>query len=251
MVIERLETKLVSDELLASKEFKDLERVAEIICSGGIVGFPFNGVFGLFGDVDNSEAAERILQIKKRDPKRKLVLVAAPEVIGEYVDFSQTKFAEWAVIYVWKKLHALGIVLPASPKAPMHLVQQTENKKTILNIWTEYLPLRILTNHLRHLGKRALVGTSANISGEATLTTFAGLREAFEQQVDALVEDNFDHLPNYRKKSTSVIDLTGETPRLHRLGNVTPKEIAEILEVHGLGELYIPPDLIFVKPKHS
>lgn len=250
MMIERIAIR-TSRERVISRELtcvftEHIIETAHIIRSGGIAAFPFNGVWGLFGDADNPKAADKILEIKARDPKKGLVLVAAPDHIYEHVDFSQIKFSEEAIVKAWKDIHALGMVLPASENAPKRLVW-TEKGQTILNIWTEYQPLKSIVCELRKLGVRAMVGTSANISGEATINTFDRLREVFKELVEVLVIDDFSHLPETRRRSTSIIDMTGEVVRLRRRGNTSEEEIAQLLEKYGLGKLIVPDDVKEVK----
>lgn len=249
MTIERIairtsSERVISKELTVSTEH--IIKTAHIIHSGGIAAFPFNGVWGLFGNADDPEAVDKILEIKERDPKKGLVLVAAPDHIHEHVDFSKIRFPKKAIIEVWKDIHALGMVLPASEDAPKRLVW-AEKGQTILNIWTEYQPLKLITCELRKLGVRAMVGTSANISGEATINTFDRLREVFKELVDVLVIDDFSNLSEIRRRSTSIVDMTGEVVRLHRRGNTSEEEIAKLLEKHGLGRLIVPDEVREVK----
>jgi tRNA A37 threonylcarbamoyladenosine synthetase subunit TsaC/SUA5/YrdC len=55
------------------------------------------------------------------------------------------------------------------PGAPTHVAQSG----TVLDVWTEQpppAPLRQLVRELRRRGKRALAGTSANLTGSPTIT---------------------------------------------------------------------------------
>lgn len=207
-----------------------LLKTAQIIRQGGIVAFPFNGVFGLFGNIDDSDAYQQIYLAKGRLEDRKLIAACTPESVDGFVDFSKQSHPKDQVLALWKYVHALGIILPASEGAPKDLV--VGNAKTFLNIWTEYHPLRQLEQHLEKLGIRGLVGTSANKSGHPTHFDADQLWEEFENDVEAVIFDSFDQLPPYRRQSTTIIDLTTTIPRLHRRGNVTEDELKEALEKH-------------------
>lgn len=228
-------------------ESSHLVRVARIIRDGGIVAFPFNGVFGLFGDIDNVQAAEAIIEAKDRPKERKLIAVCTPETIEEHSDLSRTRYPREQLVALLKDVHALGVILPASPRAPGHLTVGEGIDRTILTIWTEYAPLRTMIEHLYILGKRGLVGTSANKSGEATHFDPDNLYSDFGTNVQAVVYDHFDHLPPHRRKSTTVIDLTNHSPRLHREGNVAEAELREALRRHGFPELWVGRDVITVR----
>lgn len=235
-------------ERLSVVEERDLARCAQVIREGGIVAFPFNGVFGLFGDIDNLPAAEAIIAVKKRPKERKLLAVSTPESIEAYTDLSRTNYSRESLIALWKDIHALGIILPASTHAPYHLtVGEDMIDRTILTIWTEYTPLRTMIEHCYRMGGRGLVGTSANKFGEATHFDPDSIWEDFKTDLRAVVVDRFDELPPNRKKSTSIIDLTNDHPRLHREGNVSEVEIRAALKRHNFPELVIGRDVIVVR----
>lgn len=237
---------LTRAEKLSSSNQKHLKRTAEIIKAGGVVAFPFNGIYGLFGDVDEKEVAEKIFNAKNRPRGQQLILVSHPDNIEDYVNFRKVHFAKQPIIDLWKSIHALGIIFPASTAAPYHLVVR-EDIDTILGIWTHYQPLIEVMKHFRKLGGRAFVGTSANKSGRPTHYLFESLWKEFYQDVDALVEADFSHLSPERYKSTSIIDLTNSYPRLHRLGNVGELELREYLNRYGFPELQILRDVIQVR----
>lgn len=238
-------------ERLQASEPSDLRRTAEIIKAGGIVAFPFNGVFGLFGDVDNIAAAEDIIVAKNRPRDKKLILVHLPEEVDQYADLSKIIYKREDIISLWRDVHALGIIFPASTHSPYHLTVGEGMDRTILSIWTEFSPLRIMLEHFRELGGRGLVGTSANKSGDSTHFQPEGLWADFHEDVEAVVIDHFDHLPEVRRRSTSVIDLTNHRPRLHREGNVPESEIREALIRNNFPELTVGRDVITVRARST
>ncbi len=224
-----------------------LKEVAGIIKNGGIVAFPFNGIFGLFGDVDNLKAANKILKAKNRPKDKNLIIVFEPERLPEFINIPKVKYSKTKIIKLWKEIHALGIILPANETAPKNLVIKSGGLTTILPIWTEYKPLRTLLKYFQNIGGRAFVGTSANKSGQPTHFKVDSLISDFEKDVDAIVTDSFDHLNPTRLKSTTVIDLTNGSPRLHRLGNVEELELEILLKKHGLPQIIKQRDIIVVQ----
>lgn len=221
--------------------------VAEIVRDGGIVAFPFNGIFGLFGDIDNIQASESIIAAKNRPKDRKLISVCTPETIDVHSDLTRTRYPKEQLVALLRDIHALGLILPASTRAPYHLTVGEGIDRTMLIIWTEYPPLRTMVEHFGSLGGRGLVGTSANKTGEATHFDPDNLYGDFKSDVQAVVYDRFDHLPVHRKKSTTILDLTNHRPRLHREGNVPEDELREALRRHGFPELQVGRDVITVR----
>lgn len=230
---------------------KHLEECAEIIRAGGIIAFPFNGVYGLFGDTKQIEAADLILKVKNRPEDKTLIQVSLPEFSHELVDFSKVAFDKKSIISLWKDIHALGIILPASPETPRHLVKTHEDYiyPTVLPIWTEYEPLRYMLEHFRKLGGKYLIGTSANKSGEPSHWNYKDLYKDFRYLVHAAVDASFLHLPEVRRKSTSIIDLTGTTPKLYREGNVSREEIQSVLQKYNFPMLERAKHTLIVKKR--
>lgn len=236
---------LIAEEL-DSENVSHIERAAEIIMDGGIVAYPYNGVFGLFGNIDNPEAVEKIHEAKARPRDKKLIATYLPEFIQEIADAKKLNFPLDIITSIWREVHALGFILPASTHAPYNLVIGEEGQGTILSIWTEYHPLRHMVEHVRKLGGRGLVGTSANKSGQTTHWQYEELYADFRYDVEGIMKADFSNLPEVRRKSTSVIDLTNTHPRLHREGNVPEEELREILNRYNL-PLVTSRDVIVVR----
>lgn len=216
----------------------------------GVIGF--NGIYGLFTNVESRAANAHIRFIKGRPEEKKLVLVTPPEYLHEYVDFSRSSFSHKQVIKLQKSLHALGVILPASDSAPSHIIKNIDEQKTVLSIWTEYGPIRKLMESFRAQGGQALAGTSANMSGQPTHIDIKSAWKDFKGFVDFTIEGDYSYLPELRRQSTSIIDLTKEQPRLHRLGNVTQEEIAEGLRKFDFPELQVERGrLLMVRPKNT
>lgn len=252
---------------------QDIQLTARLIHAGGVVVFPFNGIYGIFGDIDNRQAAKLIYKAKNRPLDKKLIAVYPIARLHEIADLK--KISQHHPVKnlsaLLSDIHALGIVLPSIKKdrlskalsniiglkryfrgTPDHVTMRYVNSRTVLNIHTQYPPLIKLLEEFRKVGGRGLVGTSANKSGQATYTSFQEVCAAFSTDVHAIIDGgDFSDLPDIRKKSTSVIDLTGEQPRLHRAGNTTAEEISQILKKYNFKELFIDDNVIKVKSRKT
>jgi L-threonylcarbamoyladenylate synthase len=228
-----------SARVLSALQSADLARAAVILIRGGIVALPFNGIFVLFGDLEQPHVHERLLATKGRTSDRRLAQVCLPEHAGELVDFSRACRPERDVLALWQEVHSLGLILPANHRgvAIQERLQPTDG--TALLVWTEYPPLRRVLEQFRALGGKALFGTSANKSGQPTSTTTREVWRDFFTDLDAIVADEFSDLPKHRRQSSSIVDLTGDRPRLHRAGSVSTTELNAALMLHGFGGLHI------------
>ncbi len=235
---------------LSAENPEHTDFAAKLLKENKIGAIAFNGIYGLFTNGDYEPASSRILQIKNRPDDKNLVLVSAPEHLNEHVNFVHAHYSHEQVTQLQRYLHALGVILPASNGAPNHITSHKNEQPTILSIWTEYEPLRRLITKFRQMGGRALAGTSANKSSEPTHIDTEEVWQDFKTDVDFIVEADFEHLPDIRKRSTSIIDLTQMQPRLHRLGNVNQEEIREALLKFRFPDLQVNYEkTIFVCPR--
>jgi len=218
-------------------------QAAEALAAGEIVVLPFNGIFVLVGDADDPAVSEKIAIVKQRPLSKGAALVCPPEFLAEHVavDAPRTSFTLPQVQALYQAVHAIGVILQAArPGAPQHLVQAG----TVLNVWTEQRPaspLRDLVLELRRREHRALAGTSANLSGRPTITDPAEVASVFGGRVPLILLDTFEAVPPRRRRSASMVDLTGPVPRLVREGSVAAAELRAELNRLELGELAVSP----------
>jgi L-threonylcarbamoyladenylate synthase len=219
---------------------------ADALAAGEIVVSAYNGIFVLLGDADDPTVPEKIAAAKGRPRAKGVALVCPPELLPEHVALDapvlQTTYSFESIEALWRAVHALGVILPASPGAPDHVVQAG----TILDVWTEEppsSPLRQLVLELRKRGRRTLVGTSANPTGRPTITDPDEVQRAFGGRVPLMLLGDVARVPPERRRSASIVDLTGPGPRLVREGSVPADELRAELRRRGLGELEVPQDV--------
>jgi tRNA A37 threonylcarbamoyladenosine synthetase subunit TsaC/SUA5/YrdC len=237
----------VASEILQLDEDADRAHAADKLVRGEIIASAFNGIYVLLGDADDPSVPEKVASAKGRPQAKGVALVCPPEFFGEHIDLETAVLRENypfpQVQALLRALHALGVILPAAmPGAPPHVVQSG----TVLNVWTEQppsAPLRHLVRELRRRGKRALAGTSANLSGNPTITEADEVISVFDERVSAILVHNFLDVPSERRRSATIVDMTGSAPQLFREGSVPPDELAAELRRLRLGELMIPADV--------
>jgi L-threonylcarbamoyladenylate synthase len=215
----------------------DLVRAAEMMRVGGVVALPFNGIWALFGDLEQPAVHERIVAAKRRASDKRLAQLVLPESAHQLVDFSRLQAPSDAVLGLWRSVHSLGVILPARPEIDAHLGRIQPTDGSVLLVWTEYAPLRSVLEHFRHLGGTALFATPSNTAGQPTHTSIEHVWNAFFHDVDAIMADDFSHLPAGRRQSSSIVDLRGPEPTLRRQGSASVAELQAALTLHGFGEL--------------
>lgn len=152
------------------------DRAAEILRAGGVIAYPTEGVFGLGCLPADHEAVQRLLQIKKRDPAKGLILIAA----------------EAAQLEGWVRPDADSQIPDADPKQPVTwIVPASDTVSSNVRGNNAGIAVRITTHPVaRAICAKVgspIVSTSANLSGQPVAATAAELRRQFETLVDYIV----------------------------------------------------------------
>jgi len=152
------------------------DKAAEVLLSGGVIAYPTEGVFGLGCLPHDADAVQRLLTIKRRDPSKGLILLAA--------DASQ--FDGWIAL-------PGTIALPdPQPDNPITWIAPAGDKANYLIRGDNAgVAVRITTNPVARAICEAvdspIVSTSANLSGRAVARSQFNLRRQFGSRVDYIV----------------------------------------------------------------
>lgn len=184
-------------------------RVREAVCSGKLLIFPTDTIYGLGCDAFNERSIERIYRLKGRHPERPFsVHVGSIEELERYslLTERQRKLIEKLLPGPYT------IVLEASGQAPPACVS-TEGKIGLR------VPKSRSFQMVYEAAGRPLVGTSVNRSGEPPLTEIEEIIEQFGEEVAIIIVTD----EPMSQRSSAVIDLTEDPPRALR-GDL-PKEL--------------------------
>jgi len=182
---------------------------AKSIETGGIVVYPTDTVYGIGCDPYNSDAVNRIYEIKKRD-KTKLfpILGYSKQILENIVEFNE--MANIIAKKFWPG--QLTIILPIKDKK---LKEDVNNVQTIgVRVPNNQCVLSLLKEC------KLIIGTSANISGKEAITDpnkFGGFNQDFDIFLDGgkiqssgastIIEIKNDELKIIRKGSISEHEL--------------------------------------------
>ncbi len=184
-------------------KISDFEIQAAIhwVQKGGVVAYPTEAVYGLGCDPFCWPAVERILNLKRRNVNKGLILVAS--------DWEQVSMLVEPI-----PPGAFNRVMATWPGPVTWLFPVGENAPAWIKGTHPRLALRI-SNHpiVRKLCEGVhgpLVSTSANLEGQEPLRDYRSMKIVFEKQVDFIVPGKVGGLAN----PTSIRDaLTGDIIR--------------------------------------
>ena len=152
------------------------DKAAEVLLGGGVIAYPTEGVFGLGCLPQDTDAVQRLLDIKKRDPSKGLILIAA----------NASQFDDWI------ELPDAVLMPEPDPTQPITwIVPASSRVPPVVRGDNAGLAVRITTNPVARNICRSVaspvVSTSANLSGQAVAPDEETLRRQFGDLVDYVV----------------------------------------------------------------
>ncbi len=192
-----------------------LAAAARAVRAGGLVVLPTDTVYGLGCDAFSATAVRTLLAAKNRGPDMPVpVLVGSWSTIDGLV-LGVPRVARDLIEAFWPG--GLSLVLPHAPSLAWDL---GSTKGTVML----RMPLHpVALELLRDVGPMAV--SSANVSGEPPATTAA---EAQAQLGDS-VAVYLDGDPSGEPVASTIVDLTGDEPRILRAGAVSAAELAGVV----------------------
>jgi L-threonylcarbamoyladenylate synthase len=179
----------------------EIDTAINILHQGGVIAYPTEAVFGLGCNPFNQAAVEKIYQIKQRDRKKALLLIASSfDQVTLLCDKIPTEKLEtvqksWPGPTTW--------IFPASKKAPLWILG---NEKGIAIRITNHPIAKALCEQF----KGPIISTSANPEGKPPAKTAKQVQVYFENQLDLILDGPLGNLEN----PTTIRDaLTGKTIR--------------------------------------
>ena len=219
--------------LLSAQDEATAGIAAEIIKKGGLVAIPTETVYGLGANGLDENAVISIFAAKGRPQDNPLILHIADakqmEALCHHVPEAAYKLAE----KFWPG--PLTMVLPARDCVP---------KRTTGGLDTVAVrcPDNDVTREIIRLAGVPVAAPSANISGKPSTTTAQHVLHDHNGRIDAVVDGGSCRVG----VESTIVDLTGDRPRLLRPGGVTPEELME-----ALGDLVIDKAVTAQIDKHA
>ena len=177
--------------------------VKSVFHQGGIIAYPTEAVFGLGCDPDNELAIKKLLSIKQRPAHKGLILLATDYCqLLPYIDEAAlSKDDRSKVLSRWPD--AITQVLPANKNISKLLCGKFDTIAVRITDHKDVVALCLQTN-------KAIVSTSANLTGKSPATTWQEVEQQLGNKIDFLIKGKTSGL---LKPSTIINGLTGEVIR--------------------------------------
>jgi L-threonylcarbamoyladenylate synthase len=198
-----------------------LSQAALALKNGALVVLPTETVYGLGADASNEKAVARIYEVKGRPQDHPLILHIA----------SMNDITNWA-----EEISDYAIALARSFwPGPMTLIfKRSENAKDFVTGGQDTVGLRVpnhtlalgLLQECKKIGVHAIAAPSANRFGHVSPTTAIAVQEeigAYLSAQDLILDGG----PAQVGLESTIIDCTGDTPKILRPGAITQAMIEE------------------------
>jgi L-threonylcarbamoyladenylate synthase len=193
----------------------------EILRGGGVVALPTDTVYGIGVALETPGGVERLFAVKRRPPDKGIVLlldgVEQAGAIG-----NMTPAARALAEACWPGGLTVVVPLAAGTSLP-----------TAVTAGTQTVGLRVPDHEAPRAlarGVGPLPTTSANVSGLPEAPDAAAILEQLGDAIDLIVDGG----PAHGGSASTVVDCTGDRPRILRDGAVPRARVIEILDSAGV-----------------
>lgn len=175
---------------------EDIKNAVEVLRKGGTILYPTDTVWGIGCDATNAEAVKKVYEIKHRDDSKALIcLVDSSNRIQRYV--RNVPEVAWDIFDLATK--PTTIILDGANGLAKNLI--AEDGSIALRVTQEEF-----SKQLCYRFQKAIVSTSANISGEPTAQNYRDIDPQIIEAVDYVCwTRRQEHLPH---TPSSIIKLT-------------------------------------------
>lgn len=175
---------------------EDIRKAVEVLRKGGVILYPTDTVWGIGCDATNSEAVKRVYDIKQRDDSKALIcLVDSDARLQRYI--RKVPDVAWQLLDCCDK--PTTVILDGAVNLAENLI--AEDGSIGIRITQEPF-----SKELCFRFQKALVSTSANISGEPAAQNYPDINPKIIEAVDYVCwSRRQEHKPH---KPSSIIKLT-------------------------------------------
>lgn len=206
-----------------------LAQAGALIRSGQLVAFPTETVYGLGANALDAGAVERIFEAKGRPGDNPLIVhISDLSQLPDLISVEPSSMARRLMDAYWPG--PMTLIFPKSALVPL---QVTAGLDTVAVRFPAHPAARALID----AAQRPIAAPSANRSGRPSPTTADHVMEDMAGRVPLILDGG----PCEVGLESTVIDMTGGSPRVLRPGGVTPEMIGAVCGSASVDEAVMRP----------
>jgi L-threonylcarbamoyladenylate synthase len=178
---------------------EEIKKACQVMREGGVILYPTDTIWGIGCDATNEEAVRRVYEIKRRaDSKAMLVLVDSAVKVDFYVQ--DVPEVAWDLIELADK--PLTIIYSGARNLAPNLL--AEDGSVGIRVTSEEFSKRLCQQF-----RKAIVSTSANVSGQPSPQNFSEISEEIKAAVDYIVDYRREETTQAKPSSIIKLDKGG------------------------------------------
>jgi L-threonylcarbamoyladenylate synthase len=189
-----------------------INEAAAVIEKGGVIAFPTTCLYGLGADAFNPEAVARLYEIKQRPAQKPILILINRRADLKRLVMHIPQTALRIMDHFWPG--KVTLVFEALPAVPECLTAGT-GKIGIRQ------PGHPVAAALVKAFEGPVTGTSANLSERPGCRQIADLDPGLARKLDLILDAG----PLKEGSGSTVVDVTGDIPRILRVGQIGEQEI--------------------------
>lgn len=178
----------------------DIRTAVEVMNRGGVILYPTDTIWGIGCDATNPEAVKRVYEIKRRDDSKALITLVDSEAKIEFYVRDVPNVA-WNLIDVSDS--PLTLIYDGARNLAPNLI--ADDGSVAIRLTKEPFSSRLCRAF-----RRAIVSTSANVSGEPSPKTFSQISEEVLSAVDYVCTSRRNECEPHKPSSIIKIGTGGE-----------------------------------------
>lgn len=181
---------------MAAATQQDIQDAVNALKQGQLIAYPTEAVFGLGCDPQQSDAVDKLIKLKKRNPDKGLILIAAnynqldPYLAVVEDNVAERAFKTWPgpVTWLWpaKQDHSLSPLLSGTH---LSLAVRVSSHPVVTKLCSAF--------------NGAIVSTSANTEGQPPAKTAQEVKNYFPSGIHKIIDADLGNL----KQPTAIFDL--------------------------------------------
>ena len=177
---------------------EDIKKAVETMRKGGVILYPTDTVWGIGCDATNAEAVKRVYEIKQRDDSKALICLVdsdarmqryfrnVPDVAWQLVDSLKEGEGKPTTLILDGAINLAGNLIAEDGSVGIRITNEPFSKELCFRF------------------QKAIVSTSANISGEPAAQNYCDIDPRIIEAVDYVCwsrrQDAFEHYQTERKR---------------------------------------------------
>ncbi len=198
-------------------DVKDLKPAAQILKRGGVIAYPTETVYGLGANIFHQKAVQKIYRVKRRDPHQPIsVMIASVDNVDEFCT-GVHDYARQLMHQYWPG--PLTLILMASENLPRYIT--SSDRKIGLRFPDHPITKALMVHHCQ-----PITSTSANLTRGIPPVNARELNINIADKIDLIIDAG----PCSTRIPSTVLDCSGDEPKLIRKGSIAISEINKFLE---------------------